>query len=105
MAHWQFSKPRVPLRALLISVGALAVPLLVSQLPIDPATSVMIWLIALIPAFLLAYYRGWQGTATALAAAMATLALSNAVLLMRGGTINQALLPGLIIGIVTLCLG
>lgn len=36
----------------------------------------LLWLLALVPAFLLAYYRGWQGAATALAAGMATLSPS-----------------------------
>jgi diguanylate cyclase (GGDEF)-like protein len=67
--------------------------------------SPLVWLVALIPAFLLAYYRGWGGVATALAAAMATLALSNVVLMWRGATINELVLLAVISLYILICLG
>ncbi len=39
--------------------------------------SAMVWLLALIPSFLLAYYKGWRGAAIAFAAGMAVLMLSE----------------------------
>src|SRR5687768_17223402 len=105
MANWHFSKPRIPLRAVIISIAALAVPFLATQWSADPTVSILVWLVALIPAFLLAYYRGWQGTATAFAAAMATLASSNVVLLMRGGTINEMVLLVVITAFIGVALG
>jgi len=67
--------PPVPIRAFWISLGALCVAGVGSIL--WPASlvqySVLVWLLALIPPFLLAYYRGWQGAAAGLAAAMALL--------------------------------
>lgn len=67
--------PPVPGRAFWISLGALCVAGVGSLL--WPAAvvqySVLLWLLALIPPFLLAYYRGWQGAAAGLAAAMLVL--------------------------------
>jgi diguanylate cyclase (GGDEF)-like protein len=94
MPEWNFSKPRIPLRAVVISVAALAVPFIdTTLLQTDQSgAGTLLWLLALIPAFLLAYYRGWQGVATALAAAMAVLALAVCVVTLRGGTLPQAML-------------
>jgi diguanylate cyclase (GGDEF)-like protein len=64
----------------------------------------LLWLTALVPAFLLAYYRGWRGVATALAAGMATLSLTHATLLTLGGEI-PALLPGVAVGYLGISLG
>jgi diguanylate cyclase (GGDEF)-like protein len=66
----------VPPRALAISVAALAVPAAVVFWHPDWTSSglgMLIWLTALIPAFLLSYYRGWQGVAVALAGGMAVI--------------------------------
>jgi hypothetical protein len=57
-----------------------------------------------IPAFLLAYYRGWGGVATALAAAMATLAISNVVLIWRGSVIDELMLLIVLSIFIALCL-
>ena len=65
--------PRPPyLRTLLISVAALLVPVGVSLLApgVLGAYGVLLWLLALVPAFLLAYHRAWHGVATALALGM-----------------------------------
>jgi diguanylate cyclase (GGDEF)-like protein len=105
MPTWHFSKPRIPARALVISSGALAVPFAAAQWASDASVSALVWLVALIPAFLLSYYRGWRGVATALAAAMATLAISNVVLTMRGVALNELLLLGVISLYIAICLG
>ncbi|HET9440428.1 MAG TPA: diguanylate cyclase [Longimicrobiales bacterium] len=105
MASWHFSKPRIPARALAISGGALIVPFAASQWASDASVSPLVWLVALIPAFMLAYYRGWSGVATALAGAMATIALSNVVLLLRGVSVDELLLLTVISLYIAICLG
>ena len=98
----------VPPRALGISVAALAVPVAAAfwtpESLLDYAA--LMWLLALMPAFLLAYYRGWSGVATALAMGMATLSVTQAVVLWL-----QRPLPDLLLGVVvaylaiSLCIG
>lgn len=105
MPTWHFSKPRIPVRAVVLSVAALAVPFAASQWAVDAAGTPLVWLMALVPAFLLAYYRGWGGVATALAAAMATLALSNVVLILRGATLNEFVMFGVVSFYIAICLG
>ncbi|MCG6988697.1 MAG: GGDEF domain-containing protein [Gemmatimonadetes bacterium] len=87
----------VPFRALAISVGALAVPVLGAL--VFPARlgeyGALLWLTMVIPAFLLAYHRGWKGAATALAAGMATLSVTQAVVLWLGAPV-----PGTLLGVV-----
>lgn len=66
-------EPRpVPVSALLVSILALGVAAGVNFfLPETvPDYFGLLWLLALIPPFLLAYYRGWNGAALALAAGM-----------------------------------
>jgi len=74
----------VPIRALLLSLAALAIPVLgVFVVPglVQEDQGMLIWLTALIPAFLLAYYRGLRGVATAVAAGMAVLSVTQALVL------------------------
>ncbi len=69
-------KPPVPPRALAISIGALVVPVVTVYSFPDWTSSgggMLIWLTALIPAFLLSYHRGLQGVAVALAGGMAVI--------------------------------
>lgn len=78
---------RAPLRALVFSLAALAAP--VAAVGLAPGWAegegaLLMWLPALLPPFLLAYYRGWQGSSLALAGGMATLALSQAEVLLLG---------------------
>ncbi|HSJ23715.1 MAG TPA: response regulator [Longimicrobiales bacterium] len=76
---------RVPLKALILSAAALAVPMGVTLLQADLGPQQpLLWLLALVPAFLLAYYRGWQGAAISIAAGMAALATTHALLLGLG---------------------
>jgi diguanylate cyclase (GGDEF)-like protein len=78
---YQIQWAPVPRRALAISVAALAVPVLaVYLLPAANNCELLVWLLALVPAFLLAYYRGWRGVAVAMAAGMAVISLGQALL-------------------------
>ncbi len=75
----------MPLRALLLSLAALAVPVLASSVfpdSLDRDGALLVWLPALIPAFLLTFYRGWNGASEALAAGMAALAVTQAGVVM-----------------------
>lgn len=71
---------RVPPTALILSSGALAVPVLSALFVPERLAQyeLLLWLLALVPAFLLSYYRGWRGAATGTAAAMAAFALTQA---------------------------
>jgi PAS domain S-box-containing protein len=71
------SARRVPLGALGLSVAAFLVPLVCAiYLPESLAErGDLLWVLALVPAFLLAYYRGWRGINVALAIGMAALSL------------------------------
>jgi len=79
----------VPVRALALSIGSLAVP--VAAVVVFPGWAqaepgVLIWLTSLLPAFLLAYYRGLRGVALAVAAGMAVLLLTQGAVLLLGST-------------------
>jgi len=86
---WSLARaPRpVPLRALIISLASLAVPVAGAlALPewVAADQGMLLWTTSLVPAFLLAYYRGLPGVALAVAAGMALLSLTNAGLLASG---------------------
>ncbi len=77
--------PGVPPRALVLSLLALAIPVLGATiapewLAEDPG--VLLWLTALVPPFLLAYYRGWQGASLGLAFGMVVLVSVHLVLIL-----------------------
>jgi diguanylate cyclase (GGDEF)-like protein len=77
----------VPARALVLSAASLAVPVLgVATFPswMQEDQGMLIWMIALVPAFLLAYYRGLRGVALALSFAMAVLSLTQVGVLLLG---------------------
>lgn len=76
----------IPKRALAISAGAFAVPVVAGIAAPDSYRdyALLLWLLAIVPAFLLAYHRGWQGAALALAAGMSLLSTTQAVLLHLG---------------------
>lgn len=80
----QRRKGRVPGRALVISVLALAVPavstLFFFRYEVNEV-GMLVWLTALVPAFLLAYHRSWWGVTLALAVGMAVLSVTHALLL------------------------
>jgi len=99
----------IPLKALWFSFGALSVPVSVAlffpSLAVGDA-ALLIWLTALIPAFLLTYYRGWQGASLALAMGMAALVLTQIALLLAGIHIgNWALLGGIVVVYLATSLG
>lgn len=80
---------RVPIRALALSLAALAVPVVAVLLFPDWAQNdqgVLLWLSSLVPAFLLAYYRGLRGVALAVAGGMAVLVLTQVAVLLLGET-------------------
>jgi len=99
----------IPLRALVLSFAALLVPILTAL--VFPSfssgdTGLLIWLTALIPAFLLTYYRGWSGASLALAMGMAALVLTQVALLLAGISVeNWALLAGIILVFISSSLG
>ncbi len=57
----------------------------------------MLWLLALIPAFLLAYYRGWRGVATALAGGMVLLSATHVIGYLLGKTMPDRPLVFLVV--------
>lgn len=104
---WHFGTPRIPGRSVVLSAAALSVPVLAQVGFADTAGEheLLLWLLAVLPAFLLAYYRGWRGAATALAAGMAVLSLTQALLLATGsGTEDTLLLLGVVTAFILLSL-
>lgn len=80
-----------PARALLISVLALVVAASVPVIGDDlwGRTPGLVWILALLPCFLLSYYRGWRGAAVALALGMvAVTAAEVGVPLVLGGEVD-----------------
>jgi putative two-component system response regulator len=77
----------VPPRALVISLLALSVPVWAHLAFPGIATDelgLLVWLAALVPPFLLTYYRSWVGASAALAASMAALVVTQLGLLALG---------------------
>ncbi len=92
----------LPPRALVLSALALGVAALAGlAFPSSAAGySTATWMLALIPPFLLAYYKGWVGAAAALAAGMVAFTLVELGLAWLGGT--RVAWPT--VGVVTLAL-
>ena len=99
----------LPGRALLISVAALAVPAasgFIAPEWMSGEGGVLVWLTALVPAFLMAYYKGWRGASVALALGMAVLTLAQVALQLLGlSEPNWGLLLGLVVVYIGACLG
>ena len=96
----------VPPRALLLSLATLSVPV-VGALGFPEGFgeyAALLWLLALVPAFLLAYYRGWKGVATALALGMATLAITEVIAIGRGRAVPDMLF-GIVVAYLAIALG
>ena len=104
MPRWHFSKPRIPYRAVVIAAAALAVPFVDTSFGGSADSSSLLWLLALVPAFLLAYYRGWRGVATALAAGMALLTIAICITLLRNGRLEDRLLLPVIAAYIAIAL-
>jgi len=85
-------------RVLVLSLAALVVPVLGAFSVPDAYADyeALLWLIALVPAFLFADYRGWRGVATAVAAGMAVLSITYAVARSNGRSIPHLLFAVLI---------
>ncbi len=109
MAVWYFGKPSIPLSALAVSFGALIVPIAATFW--FPESSgeyeVLLWLLALVPAFLLAYYRGWLGVAVALLVGMVVLAAAQVAVLLLSIPTNWILLLCVVAAYISisLCIG
>ncbi|NJD10309.1 MAG: GGDEF domain-containing protein [Gemmatimonadetes bacterium] len=99
-ANLSFTR-RVPTWALAISGAALVIPVLVSVLVPEAyrVYTLLVWLLAIVPAFLLAYHRGWQGAALSLAAAMAVLSTTQAILVFTGQQLENWTVLLLIVGL------
>jgi diguanylate cyclase (GGDEF)-like protein len=87
MPRWHFGSPAIPATAVFISVLAISVPVFATTAgPGEPLRfEALVWLTALIPAFLLAFYRGWRGVATGLAVGMVAFSLAQVYLVWVGG--------------------
>ena len=98
----------VPPRAVFFSVAALAVPAIGSFQFAERLGNygALLWLFALLPSFIMAHYRAWRGIAIALAAGMATLAVTQAAVFVLGRQVPDMLL-GVVVGYVaiSLCIG
>ncbi len=100
---------RVPARALAISVAAFAAPAFASlAFPDVTSTGVgtLVWLPALIPAFLLAYYRGSRGVAVALAGGMAVITATQvSIAIFEIAEPNWSLMAGIVLSYLAVSVG
>ena len=97
----------VPPRALALSVASLAVPV-VAALAFPESLgelSVMLWLLALVPAFLLAYYRGWQGVTFACGIGMVLLVVTNSIAAILGRQVQEGALFFVVLVYIGIALG
>ena len=102
------SRP-LPPQALLLSLVAMAIPVVSAfNAPawMSGDVEVLMWLTALVPAFLLTFYKGWRGVSLVLAGGMAILTLTQvAVLLWSTSPVNWRLLGGVVVVFVGVSLG
>ncbi|MDX1676141.1 MAG: GGDEF domain-containing protein, partial [Longimicrobiales bacterium] len=99
------SRPQVPPQALLLSLLSLWVPVLTSSLFPDWTNTdvgILVWLLALIPPFLLSYYKGWKGASLALAAGMAAFAVAQVLVTLIGANTPG---PEIMLGILVVLIG
>lgn len=96
-------RPPIPRFAVTLSLVAVVVPMAAELLLNDLIghCQALVWLLALIPSFLLAYYRGWAGAATALAVGMAALSLTQIWILLTVGYVESW--PLVLIVVVVFC--
>jgi diguanylate cyclase (GGDEF)-like protein len=98
---------KVPLHALLISILALLVTGLATYVWPDSLETLagFVWLLALIPCFLLAYYKGWKGAAAGFAGSMALMVgLQIVVVSFLGNQVDWELAGGLTVVLIALSL-
>ena len=101
------SRP-VPARALVLSAAALLVPVVASGTGSETGgyASLLVWIAALVPAFLLSYHKGWVGSALALAAGMAVMPLWSLTLAWRDlAEPSDGMVASLIGGYLAVCVG
>lgn len=96
-------RPAIPRLAILLCLVALIVPAIAELWFADLVGNYqpLVWLLAVIPSFLLAYYRGWVGAATALAAGMAVLSITQVGVLLSVGYIENW--PVVLVVVVIFC--
>ncbi len=84
--RWHFETPAIPVRAAVLSAASLAVPVVgvIGAGGAAPRFEALLWMAAMVPCFLLAYYRGWIGVATGLATGMAIFSLVQVFLIQSG---------------------
>ena len=106
MVEGRAEEGAIPSRTLLLAMAALSIPVMgVLLLPESMGEyAALLWLTLLLPGFLLAYHRGWRGAATALAAGMATLALTHAWAVWKGIQIPDTLV-GVVVAYLVLSVG
>ncbi len=99
----------VPLRALVLSLLSLAIPVLATTLRpewLERDGALLVWLPALLPAFLLTYHRGRVGASIALAAGMAVITLTQvAIITLDLAAPQWASILALVVILVFVCLG
>lgn len=100
---------RVPAQALVLSLLSLAVPVVSSSVVpswTNEAVGFLVWLLALIPAFLLSFYRGWRGASIALAAGMAAFSVAQVIASVSGASVPPVnVMVGVIVVLISVSLG
>ena len=107
MPVWYFGKPEIPFRSLVISFAALLVPV-VSTFWFPESSSqyeLLLWLLALVPAFLLAYYRGWVGVALAMLIGMVVLSVVQIIVIAFGIRTDWMFLMAVVLAYISIGLG
>lgn len=79
------TKHGTPGRVLAVGLACLATASLASLAPAREGSHGLVWILALVPVFMLAYYRGWRGAALAAAAGMLALVLGEIVFIRLMG--------------------
>ena len=109
-AFWREGDSKaVPFRALLLSILAFSVPVMGATIAPEWAMEeqgVLLWLTALLPPFLLTYYRGWGGASIGLAAGMAALVMTHLGILTLGlGSPDYSLILWVVATYIVVCVG
>lgn len=89
--HQQKEASVTPPRAVVFSLVCLGAAILVSLSDAEVVAEYasFVWILALLPVFLLSYYRGWRGATVAASCGMIALIIVQLVMIrMRGGTID-----------------
>lgn len=99
----------VPVPALVLSLAALAIPVVATTLHpawLERDGALLIWLPVLLPAFLLTYHRGRSGASLALVAGMVVLVFTQvAVVLLDISTPQWGFIFAVVVTLVSVCLG